>query len=1770
VKDTYNNLVPNGAVLVYEGSTQIGTGIISNGITYIKLNLVSGTHLITVKYNGTTEYKPSNGTASITINKIDTSIDTIVTSNLIGNSSIKVTVKDTYNNLVPNGAVLVYESSKLIGQANISSGISNINLNLNTGSHTIKVTYNGTSKYNTSSRTTNIIVNKLNTQLNTIITHDTVGNSSIQVHVTDSNNNSVVNGLVLVYEGTTIIGQSNIENGVCDINLRLTSGSHTIKVKYEGTTKYIGSEGTLTINLNKIDTTLKTQIISSTVENTNIKVTVTDYNNNLVPSGVIFVYKGTTQIGTGIISNGVTNIKLNITSGTHDITVNYNGTSTYSKTSGKTSITVNKLSTSIDTSVTSSIIGNSSIRVTLKDENGNLVTGGMVTVYEKSNIIGTGTINNGISDINLNLNIGTHNITIKYGGSEIYNTIEGTTIITITNIPINKLNTNLNTELTNNVVSTSTIQVEIIDINGNPVTEGIVKVYEGLILIGQGSVSNGVSHILMDISSGTHTITVNYEGTEKYIGSSGNLDITIIKLDTIINTLIEHNTLNNTIIQVQVTDINSKLVSSGTVEVYENNTIVGSATISNGITNIKLNLGLGNHNITVNYTGTDKYGPSSGELSLKVTNTGIKSGVVNNTINNQIIQVNITDNNNNPINSGIIKIYENNNLISTVNVVNGVTNIKLNLTSGYHDLLINYDGNGKYNNATTNLQLTITIPTNINWLLTKNLQFNSNIEINITDINNHFVKEGKVQLLISGNNTKNIKVKNVTNGIVDIDLNDLLYGNYTIDIEYIGTTIYDSSTTSGSIYIYPSILMTTEVVQDTLGNSSIQVYLIYNGTQMVPYGNVNVYKLTSSIGAGSVNNGITGVISLNLTSPGIHKIKVTYPRTIYGSVEGVLNFNVNRISTGINTEILSNTVGNVTIKVTVKDVYYNKTGLNGTIKVFEGNTYRGSGTLVNGSAIIKIPGLTATNHTLKIEYSGNTEYLNSTGELNLTVEKISTGLTTSVLNSTIGSSRIQVIVNDLYNNKKVSVGNILVLENGKVIATGNITKGVSKINLDLTAGKHTLEIRYLGTGSYEQSNGTVNITIAKISTGITTVITNSSIRSSAIKVTVIDANKKLVPTGNVIVSESGKVITIGTISNGIVNIKLENLTARTHKLDILYNGTSTYAQSGGSINLTVTKLGTTLTTTIINDTIDGATIQIRITDMYGKNVTSGIVAVFENNKLLNQQKVTNGIITVALNNKLASGKHTINILYNETNVYLKSTGSINLTVYKLNTITSYIILHDTVKNNSLEIDVFDIYGRPVTNGILSITENGKIIAKTTITNGIYEIKLNLTKGTHYLNINYAGSDKYIASNNYLALNVTTKVETQISTTILNNTVNNATLKITVNGNSKPVTSGTITIYESGKIIGKGTLTNGTTTIKLNQKISGKHIITISYSGTMNIYSKTSSRIQINLEKLNTITKVNPIIGTSGSTVTFQANITDVLGKIVTEGRAIFKINGNTLKYSDGSTIYVNVKDGKAQLKYTLPSSWTKGTVTIQSVYGGSDTYNSSRSEKAAVKVNLRNATITIQQTITAKVGYNVTIQAIIKDTNTNQLLTGKVVFKINGITIKDANGTPIKVTVVNGKATLNYTIPTDFTGKKYKLTTIFDNPNYKLAKTNSILSIQKMTTHIQLNPTIVATTGKITTITGKILNEFNQTVPGTNKYVFKIDGKTLKDQKGNPIYYKATNGIINANITIPTEYKTGYHNLTIVTGERGGYTEARLTQQIYINSTTTQKTVIKV
>jgi len=270
------------------------------------------------------------------------------------------------------------------------------------------------------------------------------------------------------------------------------------------------------------------------------------------------------------------------------------------------------------------------------------------------------------------------------------------------------------------------------------------------------------------------------------------------------------------------------------------------------------------------------------------------------------------------------------------------------------------------------------------------------------------------------------------------------------------------------------------------------------------------------------------------------------------------------------------------------------------------------------------------------------------------------------------------------------------------------------------------------------------------------------------------------------------------------------------------------------------------------------------------------------------------------------------------------------------------------------------------------------------------------------------------------------------------TGNNITGNITLDGSNNIITDNNIITNQEYTITSKRT-SNGNI-------ITNNHLIAKTLTGDKSVnINKDTNTIENNTPYEN-ILKINTEELTVGQNTTITASIYNGqdINTSINKGKVTFKVNGKTLKDENGKVIYAKVVNGTATIEnYIVPEDWAKEGTTIQAVYSGSTQCEKLTSEKTNITVNPKELTLTTTASTTQ-------LTATLSD---NTINTGKIVFKINGKTVKDANGKVIYAKVVNGTASVDYTLPESYKAGNYTVTATFIASGYDRLEASETLTV---------------------------------------------------------------------------------------------------------------------
>ena len=268
------------------------------------------------------------------------------------------------------------------------------------------------------------------------------------------------------------------------------------------------------------------------------------------------------------------------------------------------------------------------------------------------------------------------------------------------------------------------------------------------------------------------------------------------------------------------------------------------------------------------------------------------------------------------------------------------------------------------------------------------------------------------------------------------------------------------------------------------------------------------------------------------------------------------------------------------------------------------------------------------------------------------------------------------------------------------------------------------------------------------------------------------------------------------------------------------------------------------------------------------------------------------------------------------------------------------------------------------------------------------------------------------------------------------------------------------------------------------------------------YSQTAA---IKAFTINAIAKIK-VESTDTNNCTIKASVYDQYDNYLTDGQVTLIINEDILTFNNtNGTIIID-----KQLEF--------GQNSITAIFNknGTNLCNDS------ITINVKLASVSTIATIITD--HKLIIAANITDIDNNNINNGKVVFKINGKTIKDDTGKVIYVKVINSTANITYDLPDSLNNRTVNISVVYSGSNYILSSRNTTAVLINITDDININilePEEPVQANSNITIKALVSSHTN------GKVVFKLNGKSLKDENGKILYLTPDeNNMITLNYCI--------------------------------------------
>ena len=707
---------------------------------------------------------------------------------------------------------------------------------------------------------------------------------------------------------------------------------------------------------------------------------------------------------------------------------------------------------------------------------------------------------------------------------------------------------------------------------------------------------------------------------------------------------------------------------------------------------------VGSYNFTARWAGNDNYNNIKSEGVFKVNK----------------IDSNIT------VNADDIKVGEN--ATVTVNVSSDATGDVIITVDGKNYTVAIVDGKAvktiadlKANNYTVTVKYAGDNNYNPNQNTTKfTVSKISDYNLNITVPGD--VKVGEDAVIIvnvpkdaSGNVTvsvgKDVYNAVISNGSVKVVVSGLDAGNYSVVASYDGDNNYKASNSTAKFNVAKADVDVKINVGDIkVGETAIITVIVSPGVT----GNVTVIVN----GKSETVNVTDGNATLKVANLAANKYDVT---VIYNGND---NYNVAKANASFVVSKVSDYKMNVTVPTIIAgenvviEVSLPKDATNNVTVVINNKKYTAA--VLNGSAKVIIPGLTAGKYNMSVSYSGDDKYTQSSANFNITVEankNVNLNISDIVMIYKDGTRMVAVLTDYLGN--PIANATVYFTINGQTYNKTTDANGTASMGLNLVSNVYNATVSYNGSDMYNKISKNITVTINP------TIVADDLVKmyqnATRFYAKFTDITGKALANTIVRFNIHGVFYNKTTDKDGVADL---GIMLRPGNYILTAYNPVTGEEKGFNITVKSLIVQSDLTKYYLNASRFEATVYNKDGSLaVNKNVTFNINGVF-------YTKTTdkNGVASLGIS--LRPGNYTITTMYDGLDIGNKVT--------VLPTLVTKDLSMKYLDGSNFTAQTLDGQGKPLANQNVSFNVNGVFYHKVTNKDGIASLGIRLMSGEYII------------------------------------------------------------------------------------------------------------------------------------------------------------------------------------------------------------------------------------------------------------------------------------------------------------------------------------------------------------------------------------------------------------------------------------------------------
>ena len=1357
----------------------------------------------------------------------------------------------------------------------------------------VSASYSGDNHYVAAENSTVFKVDKVLANLKINVEDITFGENGLVIITLPSD----IDGSVVTVNVNGKVYPVTVENGFAKLPLReLNAGDYTISAVFAGNDKYLPGVSNALLTVSKADPALNVFISDvdyGGIFNINVALTGVDaigLNGNVIVTVNNKDYTVAVTDGKG----NVTGVKL--AAGTYDFTAKFAGSDNYNDVGDSGNFKVNKVDSAIDVAVSDIKVGEDAV-ITVKllsDATGNVT----VNVNGKNY---NGTVIHGMANVKVSgLKADTYDVAVKYSGDNNYNDAVATSSFTVSKVdPTMDVTVDgivFGEDLTVEAVlpADATGKV-VITVDGTPYT---------------ATIDNGKAiKTIGGLAAGDYTVAVKYAGDDKYTGVEFTGVVNVAKAQPVLGVVIaDVDYGNGFVIEATLTGVNNAPLTGNVLvavnsKLYVVNVINGKGTLTGD------KLAANTYGFAAAWAGNNNYAGVNENGDFKVNKVDSVIDVAVDSIDfgeDAVISVKLA---NDATGEVVITV---NGEDYTAAIENGVATVTVSdLKADDYTVAVKYAGDNNYNGATGSAEFSVSKITSDMDVTVNNIVFGEDL---IVDAVLPADATGEVVITVNG---KDYHVA-IDNGEAVQVVKDLAAGDYTVAVKYAGDDKYAGVEFTDIVNVAKADAALNVIINNVDYGNVFTVNAVLTGVNNAPLTGDVIVTVNGKDYTVNVVNGKGNVTGVKLAAGSYDFTAKFAGDNNYNAVSDSGNFKVNKVDSVIDVAVSDIKVGEDAV-ITVK-LLSDATG-NVTVNV-NGKNY--NGTVIHGMANVKVSGLKADTYDVAVKYSGDNNYNDAVATSSFTVSKVDPTMDVTVDGIVFGEDlTVEAVL------PADATGKVVIVVDGTPY-TANITDGkATQVVKDLTAGYHTVSVKYDGDDKYNDVvvDGFVIVDKAQPVLGVVIADVNYG-NEFAIEATLTGVNSTPL-TGNVIVTVNGKFYVVN-VTDGKGTLTGVKLAAGTYGFTAVWAGNDNYAAVDENGDFKVNKLNSTVAVNADDIKVgENVTVSVNVPS----DATGNVIVTVDGKDYTVAIVDGKAVKTIA---DLKANNYTVTVKYAGDNNYNPNQNTTKFTVSKISDYNMNITVPGDVKVGEDAVIIVNVPKDASGNVTVSV---GKDVYNAVISNGSAKVVVS-GLGAGVYNVSATFTDDKYAQNKANA----TVVVSKITDYNMNVTVPefkegvNSTISVDLPKDA----TGTVTVEIDGKKY-TANVTNGTAKVNIPALSAGNHNITTTYSGDAKYDSMTKKGNITVIPNVNL--DVNDVVMFYHDGTRLVAKLTDSQGKPIVNATIYFNING--VDYAKSTD-----DNGTASMGLNLDSNVYAVTVT----YNGSDIYS---------KIS-KNVTVTINPSIIAK------------------------------------------------------------------------------------------------------------------------------------------------------------------------------------------------------------